>query len=232
MDEDDQKPLLNDDKADGKSLKSLTSFLTDDERFQFEGQIPGDADYSNWFQFSMFLVAVTAGILQGYQIGIIAGIELYLPDEYKGIVVSEDGSETAGDHGTSTKERELFVSFYALGAVFGTFFGGQLCDAFGRRNMAICGDFIIASGFLTIIFTDAISLGFVGRAVSGVGSGIQSFAIPLYLNEVGNPKWNKIITACFTLFTGVGMLTGLNLAIPVRHHWRLLFEFGLIPVAL
>jgi MFS family permease len=120
----------------------------------------------------MFLVAITAGILNGYQIGIIAGIELYLPDEYKGIVVNEDGSETAGDHGTSTKEREFFVSFFALGAAFGTFFGGQLCDAFGRRNMAIFGDLVIATGFLVVILTDAISLGFIGRAVAGLGSGL------------------------------------------------------------
>jgi hypothetical protein len=72
----------------------------------------------------------------------------------------------------------------------------------------------------------------LGRAVTGIGSGLQSFAIPLYLNEVGNPKWNKVIIACYTLFTGVGMLTGLNLCIPFRHEWKRLFEFGFIPVGL
>jgi len=120
----------------------------------------------------MYLVAITAGILQGYQIGIIAGLELYIPDEYKGVTIGEDGSETSGTTGTSTKEREFFVSFYAIGAAFGTFFGGQLCDSFGRRNIAIFGDFIIAGGFLVIIFTEMISLGFLGRVISGLGSGI------------------------------------------------------------
>lgn len=42
----------------------------------------------------MFLVSITAGVLQGYQVGIIAGLELFLPDEYKGTVVAEDGTET------------------------------------------------------------------------------------------------------------------------------------------
>lgn len=77
-----------------------------------------------------------------------------------------------------------------------------------------------------------VSMGFIGRTITGLGSGFQSFAIPLYLNEVGNPRWNKVVTACFTLFTGVGMLTGLNLAIPFRHHWKILFEFGFIPIGL
>jgi MFS family permease len=52
------------------------------------------------------------------------------------------------------------------------------------------------------------------------------------LNEVGNPKWNKVVIACFTLFTGIGMLTGLNLAIPYRHHWKILFEYGFVPIGL
>jgi MFS family permease len=111
-------------------------------------------------------------------------------------------------------------------------FGGNLCDYFGRRNVAIFGDVVISLGFLVIILTNAVNLGWLGRGLAGVGSGIQSFAIPLYLNEVGNPKWNKVIIATFTLMTGVGMLTGLNLAIPFRHEWKKLFEFGFIPVGL
>ena len=169
MEEEDKQPLMQGSIADGKSIKSLESFLTDEEKYQFKGKMTGEGDYSNWFQFAMYMVAISAGILQGYQIGIIAGLELYIPDEYKGIVVGEDGSETTGTNGTSTKEREFFVSFYAIGAAVGTFFGGQLCDTFGRRNITIFGDFIIAGGFLIIIFTQMISLGFIGRTVSGLG---------------------------------------------------------------
>lgn len=180
----------------------------------------------------MYLVAITAGILQGYQIGIIAGIELFLPDEYKGITIDDGDGNSHMEGGPSTKDREFFVSFYALGAAFGTLFGGNLCDWAGRRNVAIFGDAVISLGFIVIIFTNAINVGWVGRGVAGVGSGIQSFAIPLYLNEVGNPKWNKVIIAMFTLFTGIGMLTGLNLSIPFRHEWKALFEIGFIPIGL
>ena len=98
--------------------------------------------------------------------------------------------------------------------------------------MAIFGDIIISIGFLVIIFTSSINVGWLGRGVAGAGSGIQSFAIPLYLNEVGNPKWNKVIISVFTLFTGIGMLTGLNLAIPFRHEWKSLFEIGFVPIGL
>ena len=85
MEEGDQ--LLNPEKADGESLKSFTSFKTEDEAYKYHGGIAKEPKYSKGFQTAMYLTAITAGILQGYQIGIIAGIELFVPDEYSGIVI-------------------------------------------------------------------------------------------------------------------------------------------------
>ena len=64
MDEGDQ--LLNEVNEDGKSIKSLTSFKTDDEMFKYNGGIPKEPQYSKWFQSGMYMVAISAGILQGY----------------------------------------------------------------------------------------------------------------------------------------------------------------------
>lgn len=116
-----------------------------------------------------------------------------------------------------------------MGAAFGAIFGSQFADWFGRKWTVIVSDIFIAAGFVIIIFADSIWVGWVGRFVSGIGQGIASFGIPLYLNEVGTSRYNKIITAFFTLFTGGGMITGLNLAIPYRHHWKILYYFGLVP---
>jgi len=80
-----------------------------------------------------------------------------------------------------------------------------------------------------IALAPSIMIGFFGRFIAGIGQGILSFAIPLYLNEVGTSSYNKIITAIFTMFQGGGMIGGLNVAIPFRHHWKLLYLFGLIP---
>jgi MFS family permease len=51
-------------------------------------------------------------------------------------------------------------------------FGGNLCDYFGRRNVAIFGDLVISLGFVIIILTNAVNLGRLGRGLAGVGSGI------------------------------------------------------------
>jgi len=98
--------------------------------------------------------------------------------------------------------------------------------------MAILGNLIIGGGFFVIILTETISLGWIGRSITGLGSGVLSFAVPLYLNEVGSQEYNKLVIACYTYFTGVGMFGGLNFAILVRHHWRILFVWGFVPVGL
>lgn len=165
-------------------------------------------------------------MLQGYQIGIIAGTELYLADEYGGI-------DIGGMHNQkpSTKDRELFVSNYALGGVLGAIFGSLFSDWVGRKWTGILGDVFIAIGFVVVILADGIFVGIIGRITSGFGQGLQNFAIPLYLNEVGTNKYNKIISAYYTLMIGGGMIFGLNLSIPFRHDWKFLYEIGLIECA-
>ena len=98
--------------------------------------------------------------------------------------------------------------------------------------MTVFGDLVIGAGFIIVIITPGIFAGFIGRFVSGLGQGVTSFTIPLYLNEVGTAKYNKIVAAFYTLFTGGGMILGLNIAVIFRHMWKILYEIGLIPVVL
>lgn len=93
------------------------------------------------------------------------------------------------------------------------------------------GDGFVATGFIFIILTDGIFAGFFGRFISGFGQGLTSFSIPMYISELGALQSNKMICAIFTLASGCGMVFGLNIAIPLRHQWKLLYEIGLIPCA-
>lgn len=180
-----------------------------------------EVEYTCCFQFMLIFISILAGIIQGYQIGITAATELFLGDQYSGA--------KKGEMEPSTVEREFFVSIFALGAAIGALFGGSLADWIGRKYMIIIAEFIITFGFIIIIISNSIGPAILGRFVSGLGQGIQSFCIPIYLNEVGTSKYNKIITAIYTLFTGSGVVIGLNLGIPLRHHWKWLYGIGIIP---
>lgn len=199
-----------DDEVD---MSGNHSQLTEQDK-SFDLALSAEVDYSFCFQFMLCMIAICVGLLQGYQVGIIAGTELFFGKEYKGINHAVD---TDNDEPPSTQDREFFVSFFSLGAALGSFFGCLVADWIGRKWAAIIGNVFIAAGFIIIIVGNDMIAGFAGRFVSGIGQGIQSFAIPLYLNEVGTNRYNKIIEAFFTLSMGGGMILGLNLAIPFRN---------------
>lgn len=93
-------------------------------------------------------------------------------------------------------------------------------------------DVFICVGLLWIVFIPSMYLGWVGRAITGFGSGISSFAVPLYISEIVPDKYNKKLVAFYGIFSSVGLVGGLNLAIPFRHHWKILFEVGCAPAAI
>lgn len=109
MDDDDM--MMDTDKEDDKVTKRTTLTEKDIEaKLIFAKPV----NFSWWFQANIFLLAAFAGLIQGYQVGIIAGTELFLGDEYRGVNKNEKEP--------TTQEREFFVSFFALGAAVGALF--------------------------------------------------------------------------------------------------------------
>ena len=82
-----------------------------------------ETKFDGCFQFNLYIIALLAGLLQGYQIGIIAGTELLIGDEYRGLEFGDNVEEKP-----DTQEREFFVSFFSIGAAIGALFAGQVAD--------------------------------------------------------------------------------------------------------
>ena len=61
----------------GKDDEDLSNQYREEELSKYA---PGSQ--SSFTQFLIFLVAVTSAFLQGYQIGVIAGVELFVGDEH------------------------------------------------------------------------------------------------------------------------------------------------------
>ena len=168
-------------------FSGATSFASDKTRYyhkrdQFKQTVPDPPSYNCCFVFCVYILSITAGLLQGYQVGIIAGLELFIKDEYK------DMAEKVESH-----ERELFVSLFSLGAAFSSLFAGSISDYIGRKWVIIAADIFIGAGFLVIAFCPYLWCGLLGRVLSGIGSGLLSFIIPVYLEEMGPPGHTNIV---------------------------------------
>ncbi len=129
------------------------------------------------------------GFLFGYDTGIIAGAQLYLKDTWPEITVIE---------------RSLVVSLALLGAFFGSLLAGPLSDGFGRKIIIIFSDLLFVAGSIIMAFSTTIIMLMVGRFVVGLGVGIASMIIPVYLSEVSPISTRGAVVACFIVAVTIG----------------------------
>lgn len=59
-----------------------------------------------------------------------------------------------------------------------------MSDKYGRKPIIIAGDVFYIAGALLITFALSIKVLIVGRFLIGLGIGIQSILIPVYLSEI------------------------------------------------
>ena len=129
-------------------------------------------EYNKCFIAVLTIGGSIGGFLFGYDTCIIAGAQLFFKDTWPDITVVE---------------RELIVSLALLGAFFGALIAGPLSDAFGRRPIIIVSSFLYAVGSVVMAFAETIATLMLGRVIVGLGVGVSSMIVPVYLSEV-SPK--------------------------------------------
>ena len=71
-----------------------------------------------------------------------------------------------------------------LGAFIGSLFAGVISDQIGRKPVIIISDFLFTAGSLIMAFAPEIYVLMIGRIIVGLGVGIASMVVPVYLSEV------------------------------------------------
>ena len=105
----------------------------------------------------------------GYDLGIIAGAQLYFKDTWPDITIVE---------------KEFIVSLALLGAFFGSLFAGPSSDNFGRKPVIISSDLLFITGALVMAFSETIGALMAGRVVIGAAVGVASMITPVYISEL------------------------------------------------
>ena len=125
-----------------------------------EPTLPEASSHYYWF---IAFIAALAGVLFGYDTGVISGAILFIAHEFH----------------LSPQANGFVVSAVLLGAFLGAIFSGRLADHFGRKRLLILDALIFIIG--TIITSVALSLGWIiiGRIVVGIAIGVSSYVAPL-----------------------------------------------------
>ncbi|WP_034640102.1 sugar porter family MFS transporter [Desulfovibrio inopinatus] len=161
-------------------------------------------------------VAATGGLLFGFDTGVISGALLFIKKDFA----------------LSNLYQELVVSAVLVGCIIGAASSGKIVDRFGRRNVIIVTAIIFGLGSLWTGFAaDAVHL-VLGRIVVGLGIGVASFAVPLYLSEISPQEIRGALVSLNQLMITIGIVVSYL----IDHYfatwdggWRYMFLAGLFP---
>ncbi|KZS89392.1 putative MFS lactose permease [Sistotremastrum niveocremeum HHB9708] len=91
----------------------------------------------------------------------------------------------------------IIFSIYTIGQMAGSFFGGPICDRWGRRAGMFVGCLIIMCGSATIASASLKSQFIAGRFILGMGISIAIIGAPTYCVEIAPPQWRGRMTALY-----------------------------------
>lgn len=166
---------------------------------------------------TLFVMAIAGlgGLLYGFDIGIISGALVFMQESLS----------------ITSSQASLIVSAVLGGGAVATLISGPFADRFGRRFSINISAVIFIIG--TILLTLASSFGLVmaGRLIQGIGIGIITIVVPLYLAETIPSRLRGRGVALFQLALTFGILLGylVNYFLKSTGNWRLMFATALVP---
>ena len=125
------------------------------------------------------------------------------------------------------------VSISLAGAAIGSLSGSVLADALGRvRAFAVDVLPLLGGAALCATATSSTAI-LAGRFACGVGIGLASALVPLYISEVAPTQDRGRLGSVNQLMICIGILAALvaNVVLPVTE-WRTMFWLSAVPAAL
>src|SRR5580698_5545842 len=179
--------------------------------------IPSEAQGSK-FVYVAAAFAALGGLLFGYDTGVISGAELFFKNDFT----------------LSTFALEVIVSGVLAGAATGALAGGRLADIFGRRLLLIVTAIIFAAGAVICAAATSPAMLIVGRMIVGVGIGLSSGTVPVYISEVSPADARGWTVSLFQLAITLGILLAylVDYAFAPIQGWRWMFSMALLPAAI
>lgn len=127
----------------------------------------------------------------------------------------------------------LVISSSLAGAAVGSLGGSGLADALGRRKAFFLDCIPLLAGALICSMATGISSIILGRTIIGLGIGLSSALVPLYISEVAPTHLRGALGSINQLMICIGILAALlvNVFIPATS-WRTMFLIAAVPAVL
>ncbi|XP_055789391.1 proton myo-inositol cotransporter-like [Salvelinus fontinalis] len=185
-----------------------------------EPELAADQDVTPVFVYVLAFFSALGGFLFGYDTGVVSGAMLLLKKEMH----------------LTTLWQELLVSSTVGAAALSALAGGTLNGLYGRRICILMASFIFTAGGVVLGAAPNKEVLLVGRITVGLGIGIASMTVPVYLAEVSPPHLRGQLVTVYTLFITAGQFIAsvVDGAFTYLHHngWRYMLGLSIVPAVL
>jgi len=161
------------------------------------------------------IFAAVGGLLFGYDTAAISGAVIFIKQQFS----------------LSTFPEELVVGMVLVGAASAALGGGRLSDRLGRRVTLMLTSVIFMLGALICAFAGSFETLLVGRTIVGLGIGLASTTVPVYISEVSPPKARGWQVSLFQLAITIGILVAylVDYMFAASAGWRWMLGLAVVP---
>ncbi len=163
-------------------------------------------------------IAGLAGLLFGYDTGIIAGALLTITPDFN----------------LTSLQSGMVVGAVPIGAVFGAWFASGGADKYGRRKLILASAAIFIVGAIVSGISQDSALLIASRVVIGIGIGVASAVAPVYISEIAPADMRGRLVTFFQLAVTIGILVAYLVGLAfsgVDEGWRWMLGLGAVPAA-
>ncbi|MBC7565985.1 MAG: sugar porter family MFS transporter [Pedobacter sp.] len=145
------------------------------------------------YRFYLGLITVVAslgGLLFGFDMAVISGVLPFVRKQFD----------------LSALQEGWFVSSALVGCIVGVAFSGDLSDRLGRKKLLFLSAFLFLISAVGCALVHSLTWLIIFRLIGGVGVGIASIVVPLYLSEIAPAHVRGRLVTCYQLAITVGIL--------------------------
>lgn len=163
-------------------------------------------------------LAAVAGILFGFDTGVISGAILFIKSDFHLTPISNG----------------MVVAAVLLGATLGSVVSGRFADYYGRRSLLIMTSIVFLIGTLCSALAATVVMLVLSRVVVGIAIGIACYTAPLYISELAPANFRGMLVSLNQLAITLGIMLAylVDTYYADSGHWRMMLGFGVVPAVI
>lgn len=179
--------------------------------------------HSRGYVLLVCFVAALAGLLFGYDTGVIAGAIGFMRDKFA-LSPAQEGWTAAS---------------ILVGCMAGVLVSGPLADRWGRKRLLVIAGLLFGISSVGTALPESLSVFIAFRMMAGVAVGAASMAAPMYIAEISPADWRGRLISVnqLAIVTGIFVVYFINWFIASRgdaqwnqeYGWRWMFASCLVP---